>query len=356
VSAACAPGAAPAAPASARECAAEARRLRAAARRASRPDGRRSALQLVGNLAALAGLEVAIARLAPAHPVLALALALPAGGFLVRLFITLHDCGHGACFRTPWIETAVGRALGFLTLTPFSWWKLSHDAHHAGSGDLSRRGLGDIDTLTVAEYRARPAWRRLAYRAYRHPLVLFGLGPAWEFFVRHRLPLHLPPPRRRAACSILALDAVLGLALVLALPRLGAATLLWAHGLPLLVMATAGVWLFYVQHQFDGTWFAPPERWSAPQAALRGASFYDLPAVLRFFTGNVGIHHVHHLFPGIPSYRLYEFLGGHPELRSVGRVGLRQSLSAARLALWDEARGRLVPFSVARDRAPGLRR
>jgi omega-6 fatty acid desaturase (delta-12 desaturase) len=332
------------------DCAALARRLRSAARAASRPDGRRSALQLAGNLLALGVLETAIATVAPSRPGIALLLALPAGGFLVRLFIALHDCGHGAYFRAPWLNMAVGRALGLLTLTPFGWWRLSHDAHHAGSGDLARRGFGDIDTRTVAEYRALSRSGRLAYRAYRHPLVLFGVGPLFEFFVRHRIPVHLPPPRRRAAASILALDVVLLAVLVPAISRLGLATLLWAHGLPLAVMATAGVWLFFVQHQFDESWFAAPSDWSAAQAALRGSSFYDLPAALRFFTGNVGIHHVHHLFPRIPNYRLHAFVLVHPELRAVGRVGLKRSFALARLALWDEERGRLVPFAAATQR------
>lgn len=329
------------------DCAALARSLRAAARAAARPDDLRSALQLAGNLVALFALEAAIVASAPSRPGLAVLLALPAGGFLVRLFIALHDCGHGAYFGAPWLNAAVGRALGFLTLTPFGWWKLSHDAHHAASGNLARRGFGDVEMLTVAEYRALPRVRRLAYRAYRHPLILFGAGPVFEFFVRHRFPLHLPSPRSRAAASILALDAVLLIALVPAASRLGLATLLWAHGLPLAVMATLGVWLFFVQHQFAGTWFAPPGRWSAAQAALRGSSLYDLPAALRFFTGNVGIHHVHHLFPRIPNYRLHGFLRAHPELLGVSRVGLRESFAAARLALWDEERGRLVSFASA---------
>lgn len=331
-----------------------ARSLRVAAREASRPDDWRSALQLAGNLVALTALEAAIAATAPSRPELAVLLALPAGGFLVRLFIALHDCGHGAYFRAPGLNEAVGRVLGVLTLTPFGWWKLSHAAHHAGSGDLMRRGFGDIDMLTVAEYRALPRVRRLAYRMYRHPLVLFGAGPVFEFFVRHRIPLHLPAPRRRAAASILALDAALVIALVPLVSRFGIATVVWAHGLPLAIMATLGVWLFYVQHQFDDTWFARPGRWSASQAALRGSSLYDLPGVLRFFTGNVGIHHVHHLFPRIPNHRLHAFLRAHPELLEVSRVGLRESFAAARLGLWDEERGRLVSFaSAAQGQAGG---
>jgi len=277
----------------------------------------------------------------------ALLLSVPAAGFLVRLFMIQHDCGHGAFFRWRQANDWVGRIIGVLTLTPYDYWRHTHAIHHATSGNLDRRGLGAIETLTVDEYLALPPVRRLGYRLYRNPFVMFGLGPAFVFFLMQRLPVGMMRQGWRpwlsamgTTLSVIALFA--GLILIF-----GAAPVLLVNVTSLLLAATIGVWLFYVQHQFEGAVWSRNGEWSRDEAALTGSSHYDLPAVLRWFTANIGVHHVHHLSSRIPFYRLSRVLREHPELRDVSRVGLWESLSFARLALWDEAGRRLVTFREA---------
>lgn len=272
--------------------------------------------------------------------------SLLAAGFLVRLFMIQHDCGHGAFFRRRAANDWVGRAIGVLTLTPYDAWRRAHAVHHAGAGNLSRRGVGDIDTLTIGEYRALPFWSRLRYRCYRHPLVMFGLGPIYLFLLRHRLPLDRGG--RRSWLSPMATN--LGVTML-------AGGLIWLVGtgpfllvqLPITLAAgAAGVWLFYVQHQFEETYWAEDDNWTPEEAALRGSSHYRLPGVLRWLTANIGIHHVHHLASRIPYYRLPQVLRDHPELAGTSRLTLRQSIRCVRLSLWDETQKRLVSFREAR--------
>jgi omega-6 fatty acid desaturase (delta-12 desaturase) len=279
---------------------------------------------------------------------LALPLAPPAAGFLVRLFLIQHDCGHGAFFRHRPANDWIGRIIGVLTLTPYGFWRRTHAMHHAGSGNLDRRGAGDIDTLTVAEYRARSIWGRLRYRAYRHPLVMVGIGPAYMFILQHRLPVGLMRDGWQPWVSTMATNLAIAL-IVAALVRLvGIEAFLLVH-LPITLLATSiGGWLFYVQHQFEHTTWEDAGAWRFHQAALHGSSHYDLPAFLRWFTANIGVHHVHHLCSRIPYYRLARVLREHPELRDVGRLTLRQSFRCVRLVLWDETQRRLVPFRAAR--------
>jgi omega-6 fatty acid desaturase (delta-12 desaturase) len=277
--------------------------------------------------------------------------SLLAAGLLVRLFMIQHDCGHGAFFRRRAANDWVGRAIGVLTLTPYDAWRRAHAAHHAGAGNLARRGIGDIDTLTVAEYRALPLRSRLRYRCYRHPLVMFGIGPAYLFLLRHRFPLGRRGNRRQdwlsAMATNLAVAALFG-------------GLIWLVGtgpfllvqLPITLAAgAAGVWLFYVQHQFEKTYWAETGSWSPEEAALRGSSHYHLPGALRWLTANIGVHHVHHLASRIPYYRLPKVLRDYPELADTSRITLRQSLGCVRLALWDETQKRLVSFREARRKA-----
>ena len=321
------------------------------ARRYAGPLGRRSALQLGGNSLALALLWFGMWISAEQHYWLTLVLALPAAGFLLRLFMVMHDCGHGSYFASARANDAVGWVIGVLLLTPYVYWKHSHAVHHATSGDLSRRGIGDIDTLTVAEYRGRSGFGRLSYRLYRHPLVLLGLGPWFQMFLRQRIPVHLPEPRRACVRSILSTNLALASLLLAAHLAVGLDRFLWVWVPPLLPTAGAGIWLFYVQHQFEDAYWAPPEDWSFEAAALRGSSFYDLPAPLRFFTSSIGYHHVHHLCSRIPNYRLREFVDDHPELACTNRLTLRDSLACARLALFDEASSRLIAFREIPARA-----
>jgi omega-6 fatty acid desaturase (delta-12 desaturase) len=279
-----------------------------------------------------------------------LLLAVPAGGLVVRLFMIQHDCGHGAFFRHRLANDWIGRVCGVLTMTPYDYWRHTHAVHHATSGNLDRRGMGDIDTLTVREFRARPLWGRIRYRLYRHPLVMFGIGPAYLFLLKHRLPVGLMRAGWKPWLSAMATN--LAIAVI-------AATLIWFIGfkafllvhLPIILLAaTFGVWLFYVQHQFEQTTWERDPDWNLHGDALHGSSHYELPAILRWFTANIGIHHIHHLCSRIPYYRLPQALRDHPELRGVGRLTLLQSFSCVRLVLWDESQRRLVSFRDARAR------
>jgi omega-6 fatty acid desaturase (delta-12 desaturase) len=238
-----------------------------------------------------------------------------------------------------------------VTLTPFDFWRHSHAMHHAGSGNLDRRGIGDIDTLTVEEYLARSRWGRLKYRMYRHPLVMFGLGPSFLFLFQHRLPVGAM--RRGAMPWASTMLTNLGIAALLALViwLTGVSTFLLLY-LPMMVIgASIGVWLFYVQHQFERTYWERETDWSHPDAALHGSSFYDLPRWLMWLTGNIGIHHLHHLSSRIPFYRLPEALADYPELRSIGRLTLWKSLACVRLTLWDKAAHQMIPFAAVKLRA-----
>ncbi len=268
----------------------------------------------------------------------------PAGVFLVRVFMLQHDCGHGSFFATRRANDWLGRVLGVLTLTPYDHWRRCHAIHHASCGNLDRRGVGDIDTLTVEEYRALSPWARLRYRAYRHPLVLFGLGPFFVFVLQNRVPTGLMT--RGSMPWISTMSTNLGIAILagLGIWVLGLGTFLLIHLPVVVVAATIGVWLFYVQHQFEQTSWDHAESWDLQEAALHGSSYYLLPPGLRWLTADIGIHHVHHLAGRIPFYRLAEVLKDHPELRGVGRLSLRQSLACVRLALWDESERRLVSF------------
>ncbi|WP_018951979.1 fatty acid desaturase [Thioalkalivibrio sp. AKL12] len=284
-----------------------------------------------------------------------LVLAIPAAGFLVRLFMIQHDCGHGSFFPSRRANDWVGRALGIFTLTPYDFWRRTHALHHAHSGNLDRADEGSIDTLSVREYQALSASQRLRYRLYRHPLILFGLGPVYLFMLSNRLPVGFLRAGWMPWLSTMGTNAGIALVVVGMMWLVGAGTFLLVH-LPIAVLAGAiGVWLFYVQHQFENTRWAHDEAWSFQETALYGSSYYELPAVLRWMTANIGIHHVHHLASRIPFYRLPEVLEDHPQLRKISRVTLKQSLHCARLALWDEERQRLVPFEHASTQTPPVR-
>jgi len=278
----------------------------------------------------------------------ALLLAIPAAGFLVRLFMIQHDCGHGSFFVQRAANDWIGRLIGVLTLTPYDYWRQTHAIHHATSGDLDRRGLGAIEILTVDEYRAMPRARRLGYRLYRHPAVMFGLGPAFVFFLMQRLPVGMMRQGWRPWASVLGNAVAAGAGLGALIWLFGPAPVLTVNVVTMLLAATVGVWLFYIQHQFEDARWARSQGWRREEAALRGSSHYDLPPVLRWFTANIGIHHVHHLSSQIAFYRLPRVLTAYPALRGVSRVGLLESFRCAKLALWDETRGRLISFAEAR--------
>ena len=275
---------------------------------------------------------------------LTLLLAVPTTFLLIRLFIVQHDCGHGAFFRSTLAADITGSIIGVLTLTPYHYWKKTHAMHHATSGNLEHRGFGDIDTLTVDEYLARSRWGRFKYRVYRHPAVLFGVGAVIHFFVRHRLPTIMPRDWTRERRSVLWTDVALAAFIVIMGLLIGFGHFLLIY-LPLMTLsASVGVWLFYVQHQFEPTYWEHDERWAYTDAALVGSSYYRLPPLLQWATGNIGLHHVHHLNPRIPNYRLHEALRSVPELQRVTTLTLWQSLRCVRLTLWDERARKLVCF------------
>ena len=260
---------------------------------------------------------------------LSLLLAVPAAGFLVRLFMIQHDCGHGSFFRTRLANDWVGRVIGVLTLTPYDLWRRSHATHHATAGNLDRRGIGDIRTLTVREYRSRSFWGRLGYRLYRHPAVIFVFGPAQLFVLQHRLPVGFMRSGWLPWVSTMATNAALMAIMSLLMWLIGIRAFLLVHLPILLIAASIGVWLFYVQHQFEkASWDREPD-WDLHEAALHGSSHYDLPTILRWFTANIGMHHVHHLCSRIPYYRLPHTLRDYPELKSVNRLTLIEKFFVA---------------------------
>jgi acyl-lipid omega-6 desaturase (Delta-12 desaturase) len=272
-----------------------------------------------------------------------LLLAVPAAGFLVRLFMIQHDCGHGSFFRHRLANDWTGRVIGVLTLTPYDFWRRTHALHHASSGNLDHRGIGDIDTLTVREFLALSRWRQLLYRLYRHPIVMFGVGPAYVFILRYRLPLGLMR-NRQSWLSTMATNVAIAILGATMIRLVGFGPFLLVQ-LPITLFAgSIGVWLFYVQHQFEDTFWADDEGWNFHEAALHGSSHYDLPSVLRWFTANIGVHHVHHLCSRIPYYRLPGVLRDHPQLAAVGRLTLFESLRCVSMVLWDERRRRLIAF------------
>ena len=276
----------------------------------------------------------------------ALLLVIPAAFFLVRLFMIQHDCGHGSFFPAKAANDWTGRIIGVLTLTPYDYWRRTHAVHHATSGDLDRRGLGAVETLTVEEYRALPPLRRLGYRLYRHPFVMFVLGPVYLFFLQQRLPIGLMR-ERRAWISTLGNSAGVAALFGTVAWLLGPQAVLLVMAPTMAVAGAIGIWLFYVQHQFDGVAWSRSEGWKPHDAALHASSYYEMPHVLRWLTANIGVHHVHHLSSRIPFYRLWDVMRDHPELAQVSRVTVPESFRCAGLALWDERQGRLVPFHAA---------
>lgn len=311
-----------------------------------RPSHRRSAFEIAVTAAPLAALWTLALFAVNRGWWWGVVLTVPAAVFLVRLFMIQHDCGHASFFRSPTANAWTGRIIGVLTATPYDYWRRTHAIHHATSGNLDRRGLGAVDTLTVEEYRARPWLLRVAYRLYRHPLVMFGLGPGYMFVLQHRAPIGLMR-EGRAWLSVLGNNLGLALLIVPQVLLAGPTAFLAVH-LPIVVLAASiGVWLFYLQHQFEGAYWARNDRWTLHDAALRGSSYLHLPPVLRWFTANIGAHHVHHAGSKIPFYRLPKVMDDHPQLKTMSRITLADSFRAMRLSLWDEAHGRLVSFREA---------
>jgi omega-6 fatty acid desaturase (delta-12 desaturase) len=273
---------------------------------------------------------------------LTLALAVLAAGFMVRAFIIFHDCGHYAFFKSHRANDVVGILTGILAFTPYYHWRHDHAIHHATAGDLDRRGTGDVTTLTVQEYLAAPWWKRLGYRIMRHPLILFTIGAFLVFAVFHRFPR--PGTGRRERNSVLWTDLALVGLITGMMSLIGWQAFLLIFVPVLMIAASVGVWLFYVQHNFEGTYWVRHDKWDFTLASLRGSSFYKLPAVLQWFTGNIGFHHIHHLNARIPNYLLPKCHSENPVFH-VRPLTLFSSMRCLSLRLWDEQSGRMVGFS-----------
>lgn len=275
---------------------------------------------------------------------------------LVRLFLIQHDCGHQSFFHNRATNDWIGRVLGVFTVTPYHVWRKAHSQHHSHSGNLNYRGIGEVTTLTVREYEALPWWRKVQYRMYRDPTVMFGIGPAYVFLLRNRLPIGM---MRGAGwspwISTMGTNISIGVLAAAMMWLIGPIPFLAVH-VPIVVLAaTIGVWLFYVQHQFEYTTWEEDNDWDMQDAALYGSSHYVLPKPLQWATANIGIHHVHHLYSRIPYYRLPQILKDHPELDRIQRLTVKESFGCVRLQLWDEARKKLVSFREARRFASATR-
>ncbi len=311
---------------------------------------RRAVIQLTLTAGAFFALWYVMLRSLEIHYLLTLLLTVPTAGFLIRLFMIQHDCGHGSFFNSRRASSVVGHWIGVFTLLPYDYWRRTHAHHHAHSGDLDLRGFGDVETLTVEEYLSLSDGGQRRYRIYRNPFVLFGLGALWHFVIKQRYPSNVPKSWHRAWRSIwltnLSLAALVGVMVTL----VGWDRVLLVHT-PIIVMTTSvGVWLFYVQHQFEDTYWEQKPEWDYYDAALKGSSHLVLPAPIRWMTASIGLHHVHHLSPRIPNYRLHECLKATPEFQTATKVTFRESWLLTRLHLWDAASGRLIGFPELRAR------
>ncbi|MGN6258683.1 MAG: fatty acid desaturase [Solirubrobacterales bacterium] len=283
-----------------------------------------------------------------------LALAIPAAGFLMRTFIVFHDCAHGSFLPTKRANLWLGRFTGLLVFQPFANWRHNHAVHHGTAGDLDRRGTGDIATLTVEEYLARPWKARLGYRLFRSPAVMFGIGPIWSLMIGPRIWSQKMRPRQRR--SVIATNLALAVLIGAIVWFLGPRAWLIVQMPTAILAGTLGVWMFYVQHQFEDVYWETSEEWSYAAAALRGSSYLKLPRVFQFFTGNIGLHHVHHLSAKIPNYNLQRAHDENPIFHDVPVLSVRDGLRAIRLKVIDPASGRLLTWSEVRARTgrPGL--
>jgi acyl-lipid omega-6 desaturase (Delta-12 desaturase) len=270
------------------------------------------------------------------------ALAVPAAGFLMRTFIVFHDCAHGSFLPSKRANLWVGRFAGLLVFQPFANWRHNHAVHHGSSGDLDRRGTGDIATLTVEEYLSRPWKSRLGYRLFRSPVVMFGIGPIWSLMIGPRIWSNKMRPRQRRSILVTNLALALLIAAIAWLVGLQAWLLVQ---IPTAVLAgTLGVFMFYVQHQFEDVYWESSDQWSYADAALRGSSYLKLPKLLQFFTGNIGLHHVHHLSAKIPNYNLQRAHDESPIFHDVPVLGVGDGLQAIRLKVIDRQSGRLLTW------------
>jgi omega-6 fatty acid desaturase (delta-12 desaturase) len=316
-------------------------------------DTSRSLTQLLVSAGSFAILWYAMLRSLQVGYWLTLLLAIPTTGFMMRLFMIQHDCGHGSFFHSRRARDWVGFGIGVLLLTPYEYWRKTHAYHHAHSGDLDFRGFGDIDTFTVAEYWSWSPGKRLGYRVYRHPLVLFTIGPWFHFIVKHRFPWDIPRDWTHAWRSVWATNLALVVIVAVMWATVGIERFLLVQ-IPVTLMAcTLGVWLFYVQHQFEHTYWNWHHQWDYYDASLYGSSYLKLPAPLQWITANIGVHHVHHMSARIPNYKLQQVHDENPEFHVVTKVTFKDTWKLMNLTLWDEDADRLIRFRDLEGRPHG---
>ena len=315
------------------------------------PDTRSSVRQLLSSAVPFVLLWTAMYWSLEVSYLLTLLLAIPTAGFVVRMFMIQHDCGHGSYFKSRWARDWTGFLIGVLTLTPYQYWRKTHAYHHSHSGNLDFRGFGDILTMTVKEYKALTPFGRLKYRLYRNPAVILGIGPAFHFLVKHRYPWDIPRDWKDAWTSVWRTNLFLA-ALVTGMSLwLGLGTFLMIQIPVTLLACSMGVWLFYVQHQFEESYWHHKENWDYFDAALQGSTHLVLPRPLQWMTANIGLHHVHHLNSQIPNYKLEECLNATPELQKVTKITFADSWRLFRLALWDEDNECMIGFGGLRKTA-----
>jgi omega-6 fatty acid desaturase (delta-12 desaturase) len=315
----------------------------------AKPDLRQAILQLINTFIPYIALWIILVYLVEEKYsfVEIFPLILIASLFLVRIFILFHDCAHGSFFSSQKANTILGYLSGILTFTPFTYWRHNHLIHHGTYADLDHRGVGDIWTLTVDEYRAASRVMRLAYRLYRNPFVFLGIGPGYSFLITQRFLHQWEGKNERYSAAVTNL-AVLLVILVASL-TIGLKTYMLIQ-LPIILIAGAvGVWLFYIQHQFEGVYWSRHENWDPVKAALKGSSYYKLPKVFQWFTSNIGLHHIHHVLPRIPNYKLQQGYEEVPIMQTVMPLTIRRSLKSLFLNLWDEKQQKLVSFRSLKD-------
>lgn len=282
-----------------------------------------------------------------------IALTFPAAGFLIRSFIIQHDCGHGAFFKSHKANGYLGSIIGLLTFIPYDYWRHDHAIHHATAGNLDQRFVGDVWTLTVQEYAERSFWKRVGYRIYRNPFVMFGVGSIFMFLIEYRVARGRVGPRERKSVFRMNL-AILSLFILIAV-TIGLKSYVLIQLPILMVSSSIGVWLFYIQHQYEDVYWERRDDWDYATVAMEGSSFYKLPKVLQWFTGNIGFHHIHHLCPRIPNYSLERCHKENPVFHDIKPVTLLSSLKSLRFRLWDEERRMLVGYGAVKRREENMR-
>ena len=312
-------------------------------------DSKKSNVQMINTLIPLIALWGAGYASLSVSYWLSLPFLIAASGFLIRTFILFHDCCHGSFFKSKKANDIVGTILGVLTLVPYRQWKNSHARHHATSGNLDKRGVGDIWILTVDEYATAPIWRKIAYRTYRNPIVMFGLGPIFVFLIQYRF--NVRGARRKERLNTHLTNALIVALYALMMWAIGWQAFVLVQGPIFFVSGVLGIWLFYVQHQFEDSYFENEAEWSYVQAAVEGSSYYKLPRLLQWITGNIGFHHVHHLNPKVPNYNLEQAHEATPPLQHAATITLGTSLQSLRFRLWDETGKTFVGYRKIRRRA-----